>query len=311
VNPIQAHFFVTPEETGERLDKLLCQRFPSYSRSYFQFLIEKGAVLLSGKIVKKREKPKAAEPLHVTFLPLEPLNVTAESIPLDILYEDDHLIAVNKPAGLVVHPSATSPSGTFANALLHHCQSLCKEEFDPLRPGIVHRLDKDTTGVLLAAKNPFIHQKLSAAFKERTIQKSYLAICLGVPKQGLLSAPIKRHPIRRQEMAVSEGGKEALSDICLLAHREDLSLVRITLLTGRTHQIRVHLKHLGCPILGDPVYGASSANARFGVGRQLLHAQRLEFFHPITGKPLVIECPPPPDMEKFVAQIEGSEVKLK
>lgn len=308
ISSLHSHsFLVTAEEAGERVDKLLCQRFPEHSRSYLQWLIEKGAVLLGGKCIKKREKPKIAEELQVTFLPLEPLNVAAEPIALDILYEDEDLLAINKPAGLVVHPSSTSSSGTFANALLHHCRSLCTEEFDPLRPGIVHRLDKETTGVLLAAKNGKAHQKLSAAFKERTIEKSYLAICLGCPKEGLFSAPIKRHPMRRQEMTIAEDGKQALSEFHLLAHRAGLSLVQVTLLTGRTHQIRVHLKHLNCPVLGDPIYGSSSANLRHGVKRQLLHAQKLAFSHPLTGKALVIECPPPVDMQKFIDFIEKTE----
>jgi 23S rRNA pseudouridine1911/1915/1917 synthase len=301
---------VVEEESEQRLDKLLCDRFPSHSRSYFQFLIEKGAVLLSGKPAKKREKPRRGDAIEIDFLPLRPLSAIPEPIALDILYEDQWIIAINKPAGLVVHPGAGSPSGTFVNALLHHCQTLDPAAFDPLRPGIVHRLDKDTTGVLLAAKTPLAHQKLSAAFKERTMSKSYLAICLGIPQEGLLSAPIKRHPTRRQEMAVLEGGKEACSDIRVLAHRESLSLVSISLLTGRTHQIRVHLKHLGCPILGDSVYGSPSVNQRHGVYRQLLHAEKIKFTHPITGELLPISCPPPSDMEKIIAYIQGSPIKL-
>lgn len=300
--------FVTESEVGQRLDKLLALHFPSHSRSYFQYLIEKQAVLLNGELVKKREKPNVGDEIEVCFLLTEQLSAEPENIPLDILYEDEAIIAINKPAGFVVHPAPGSPSGTFVNALLYHCQTLTKEPFDSLRPGIVHRLDKDTTGVLIAAKSYEAHQHLIAQFSARKVDKRYLAVCAGHPPEGLVSAPIKRHPIHRQEMTVSPDGKEALSQISVRMHREGLSLVEVQILTGRTHQIRVHLKHLNAPILGDPVYGPVSLNQKYKLTRQLLHASSLTLQHPVTGKPLRIEAPIPTDMQNFIAQIE--EVSL-
>ncbi len=305
------HLFVSPEETGNRLDKFLSLHFPSYSRTYFQYLIENQAVLVNGIPIKKREKVKEGDEVEVCFLLTQQLHAEPEAIPLDILYEDAIILAINKPANFVVHPAPGSPSGTFVNALLFHCQTLQKESFNSLRPGIVHRLDKDTTGVLLAAKSYEAHQHLIQQFTARTIEKRYLAICLGSPKEGLFSAPIKRHPIHRQQMTVHSEGKQALTQIKVLSHNKELSLVEVSLLTGRTHQIRVHLKHLGSPLLGDPVYGSQSSNHRYRTYRQLLHATSLTFTHPITHQPLTITAPLPPDMQKFIAEIEGASVNLK
>jgi 23S rRNA pseudouridine1911/1915/1917 synthase len=218
-----------------------------------------------------------------------------QDIPLDILYEDEHLIAINKPANMVVHPAPGHPNNTFVNALLFHCRNL--KSSDPVRPGIVHRLDKDTTGILLAAKTAQTHAKLVEIFSERRIEKYYLGVCVGTPKEGLIDAPIKRHPIHRKEMTVSlSEGKEAKSLCRVLGKSEALSLVEVQLLTGRTHQIRVHLKHMGTPILGDPIYGSSNANKKFNVQRQLLHAHRLRFNHPITQAPLDLTAPLPEDL---------------
>lgn len=265
---------------------------------------------MNGKSVKKREKLKGGDEVEICFLLTEQLHAEPQPIPLSILYEDEEVIAINKPANFVVHPAPGSPSGTFANALIYHCQTLKNEPFDSLRPGIVHRLDKDTTGVLIAAKTYAAHQHLIQQFSNRTIEKHYLAICSGHPKEGLLSAPIKRHPIRRQEMAVCSDGKEALSHVKVRAHKKGLSLVEIHLLTGRTHQIRVHLKHLGCPLLGDPLYGLDSLNKSYQLNGQLLHASCLIFTHPCTGQRLKIEAPLPLTMQKFIAEIEGPSVNL-
>lgn len=295
--------FITESDVGERLDKLLIHHFPTYSRTYFQYLIENQAVLVNGKSAKKRDKLILGDEIEICFLLTEELSAEPENIPLDILYEDEALIAINKPANFVVHPAPGSPSGTFANALLYHCQSLNHPGFDPLRPGIVHRLDKDTTGVLIAAKTYEAHQKLISQFSARTIDKRYLAITAGRPKDGLLSAPIKRHPIHRQEMIIDPEGKEAISKFAVKAHKEGLSLVEVQILTGRTHQIRVHLKALNCPILGDPLYGSPSLNQKYKLERQLLHAASLTFQHPISQKKIQISAPIPHDMQNFIAQI--------
>ena len=292
------YFTVSPEDAGTRLDKLLSLHFPQHSRSYFQYLIEQGAVLVNGSPVKKKETLKEGDEIEVCFLLTPEISLEPQDIPLDILYEDEHLIAVNKPADLVVHPAPGHPKNTFVNALLFHCRNL--PSTDPVRPGIVHRLDKDTSGVLLAAKTSQAHAKLVELFSERRIQKHYLAICVGTPKEGLIDAPIGRHRVHRKEMAVCfEKGKEAKSICKILGKAQQLSLVEIQLLTGRTHQIRVHLKHLGAPVLGDSVYGNGSTNKRFNTTRQLLHSHRLNFIHPMTHVPLHLKAPIPKDILQF------------
>jgi 23S rRNA pseudouridine1911/1915/1917 synthase len=295
-------FIVSPDKAKRRLDKLLSSHFPEHSRSYFQYLIEQGCVLVNGMPLKKRECPKVGDEIEVCFLVTPKVSLEPQNIPLDILFEDEFLIAVNKPANMVVHPAPGHPKNTFVNALLFHCNHL--QSVDPIRPGIVHRLDKETSGILLAAKTSQAHAKLVALFSTRCIQKNYLAICSGTPKEGLIDAPIKRHPIHRKEMTVCfENGKEAKSIIKVLGKNQQLSLLEIQLLTGRTHQIRVHLKHMGTPILGDLVYGSISVNKKFNPQRQLLHAHRLRFNHPMTNTPTHLIAPIPNDLLQFAKTI--------
>ena len=298
-------FIISPREAGQRLDKLLSERYSTYSRTYFQKLIEDGFVLLNSEIVKKRIAPEVGDEVEVCFqLSLES-SLEPEEIPLDIIFEDEHLLVINKPAGMVVHPAPGHWSGTFVNALLAHCKNLPSTD-DPLRPGIVHRLDKDTSGLLMAAKTSEAHAKLVGMFASRQIEKIYLAICMGRPEDCIIDAPIGRHPIQRKEMAVVEtGGKEALSRIQVLAFNETISLVMIRPKTGRTHQIRVHLQHIGHPILGDPVYGSEHINQQFQVERQLLHAYRINFKHPITGDSISLAAPLPIDMKAWIDQISN------
>lgn len=306
---------VSEEEAGERLDKILASRFSQVrSRTYFQFLIEQNCVLLNGVPVKKRVKPKAGDEIEIEFLLTPELNLTPEPIPLDIIYEDEFLLVVNKPAGLVVHPAAGNWQGTFVNALLYHC----KENFahlsqpdasDPssLRPGIVHRLDKDTSGLLIAAKTVLAQQRLVAMFASKEIHKEYLAICIGNPGNVDIRAPIGRHPVHRKLMAVKEtGGKEALTICRNVAYDGQLSLVAIVLATGRTHQIRVHMAHHGTPVLGDATYGNAAINRKFGLERQMLHAWRLSFKHPISGQPMQFEAPLPQDILLWAEKIKKS-----
>ncbi|HSW87190.1 MAG TPA: RluA family pseudouridine synthase [Rhabdochlamydiaceae bacterium] len=294
---------VSEHEAGMRLDKLLSTYFPAYSRTYFQYLIEQGSVLVNGCRLKKREKPKPGDEIEVCFLLTPELSIEPENIPLDILYEDEHLLAINKPAGMVVHPGAGNVSGTFVNALLFYCKNL-ERDAENLRPGIVHRLDKGTSGVLLAAKTAQAHEQLVSLFCQRKIKKRYLAVCLGNPGDGLITAAIGRHPIKRKEMTVcNEGGKEAISQCKVLEHNEKFSLVEVDLITGRTHQIRVHLKYKNTPVLGDPVYGCASMNQKYGLERQMLHAYQITFIHPITHKPIEITAPLPGDIKKFINQI--------
>ena len=298
MSPTEA-IFVQDEEQGMRLDTLLALRFPQFSRTYFQTLIQQGSVLVSGTPLKKREKPDSGDEIEICFTLPPEIHLEAQDIPLTILYEDAHIIAVNKPAGMVVHPAPGHPHSTFVNALLFHCKHLEQTDKDPLRPGIVHRLDKDTSGVLLAAKTTEAHRALVDLFSHRKIQKTYLAVAVGTPPEGRLSAPMKRHQIRRQEMTVDPTGKEAISDIRVLKKTQILSCVEIGLITGRTHQIRVHLKHLNTPVLGDTVYGSESANKKHNTPRQLLHAAKMQFTHPFTGKDITFEAPLPEEMIPF------------
>jgi len=292
-------FISSPEEANLRLDKLLSLRFPAHSRTYFQYLIDRGCVLVNGHPLKKREKVLAGDEIEVCFLLTEEITLEPEAIALDILYEDEHLIAINKPVNMVVHPAPGHPRGTFVNALLHHCKTL--DSHDPLRPGIVHRLDKDTSGVLIAAKSARAHSQLVSLFSERKIKKNYIALCIGTPKEGLIDAPIARHPIHRQQMTICPTrGKEAKTLVRIVSKNDSLSYVELQLITGRTHQIRVHMKHIGTPILGDPVYGSTLMNKKFDTTRQLLHAASIRFPHPIRENVLEIQAPIPADMAHFI-----------
>lgn len=301
---VQDTLFVTEEEEGVRIDKLLSQKFPAYSRTYFQTLIEQGCVLLNGDLVKKRVCPEEGDEIEICFQAVAAPSLLPEAIPLDILYEDEHILAVNKAPGMVVHPAVGNWSGTFVNALLFHCKDLAPSD-DPVRPGIVHRLDKDTSGVLLAAKTLVAHQKLVEQFASRQVEKTYLAIACGRPPNGTIAAPIGRHPVHRKEMAVLSDGKEAISVIQTLAFNEQLSLVLIRPKTGRTHQIRVHMKHVHCPILGDPLYGSEKVNSAMKPERLLLHAYRLQFAHPVHGTQVFLSAPIPKDFKPWMLRLCG------
>lgn len=294
---------VTEEEVGERLDKMLARRFQAlYSRTYFQYLIDEQLVLLNGSPVKKRIKLNEGDEIEVQFAATPEIQLTPEWIPFSILYEDDHLLAINKPAGLVVHPAPGNWSGTFVNGLLHYCAQLSVQE-GSLRPGIVHRLDKETSGVLVAAKTLEMQQKLTLLFASREVYKEYWAICIGKPPEGEISAPIGRHPIHRKQMAVVPGGKQAISFVKTVGWNDKLSFINVVIATGRTHQIRVHLKYKGTPVLGDPIYGNSSLNEYYGAQRQMLHAAKMTFCHPLTGQELELTAPPPADMLRYMGKV--------
>ncbi|MCB1181056.1 MAG: RluA family pseudouridine synthase [Chlamydiia bacterium] len=294
--------FVEPEEEGERLDKFLSLKFPDYSRTYFQHLITKGLVLINGELQKKRTQVNRGDEIEIEFTLPQEIELEPENIPLDILYEDDDLIVINKPAGLVVHPGAGNPSHTFVNALLYHCKIEC--ETKKLRPGIVHRLDKETTGVLVAAKTEFTHRMLVEQFANRKVEKIYLAICLGNPGNRLIANSIGRHPQKRQEMTVLEtGGKMAITEVQTLAYDGKLSVVQLSPQTGRTHQLRVHLKWLKTPILGDTVYGNARINKLYKAKRQLLHAKKLVLTHPRTKNRIELNAPLPDDIIFLTKQL--------
>ncbi len=290
---------VSAEEADLRLDKFLALRFPHFSREYFQELIEKNLVLINGSLVKKRTRIQEGDEIEIEFAATAIRTLEAQYIPLDILYEDEALLAINKPPGLVVHPAVGNWTGTFVNGLLYHCKQL--PQGDSLRPGIVHRLDKDTSGVLLAAKTEYAQMHLVDSFAKRLVKKEYRAIAVGNPGKRVIEGNIGRHPTRRQEMTILEGkGKEARTLCEPLSCKDGLCYLRLIPETGRTHQLRVHLKSVGCPILGDSVYGNAACNKKWGVKRQLLHAYRLSFPHPVQQKMLDIEAPIPEDFNKFI-----------
>lgn len=285
---------VEEKDAGKRLDKLLSDHFSDHSRTYFQYLIEKSLVLLNGKIAKKREVPTFGDKIEITFETTPEISLEPEKIALDILYEDEDLILINKPSGMVVHPGAGNPAHTFVNALLYHCKTLHKTS--DVRPGIVHRLDKETSGVLLAAKNELMQEKLSSLFANRQIEKEYIAITIGNPGVRTIKTHFGRHPTQRKKMAVLEEGKVAVTHIKTLSFKQPFAMVSLLLETGRTHQLRVHLQYIKTPILGDPTYGNLPLNKKYGVARPLLHAKRLKFIHPNTQKMIEVIAPLPQDI---------------
>jgi 23S rRNA pseudouridine1911/1915/1917 synthase len=283
---------VPNEHAGSRLDRYLALALPQFSRSRLQQLIRAGEVHLQGKPARPRDAVHSGDVIRLTVPPLAAIDAQPEEIPLDILFEDEDLLVVNKPAGLVVHPGAGNQTHTLVNALLHHCPSLSGIG-GKQRPGIVHRLDKETTGCLVVAKNDTVHQDLSRQFAEREVKKIYLALVSGRPKRprGTIEAPIGRHPVQRKKMAVNQTrGRIAKTDYRVLQSGGGASLVECAIHSGRTHQIRVHLHHLGHPVIGDSLYGR-----RVAAPRQMLHAWKLGFTHPRTNERLFLEAPIPQD----------------
>ena len=303
MNTENDYLIISEDEAGERLDKILARRFTDvHSRTYFQYLIDEHLVLLNGIPVKKRIKPVAGDEVEVQFAALPGIDLKPEAIPLSIIYEDEHLVVINKPVGMVVHPAPGHWSGTFVNALLYHCQLLPVPE-GTLRPGIVHRLDKETSGLLVAAKTLEAQQKLIELFASRKVYKEYLAVCVGHPSDGVIEAPIGRHPVHRMEMAIVPHGRAACSICNTIGYNDKLSVVQVVITTGRTHQIRVHMKYKGTPVLGDSLYGTTALNQSFNVSHHLLHAAVLRFPHPITGQSLEFKAPIPDEMRRIVRKI--------
>jgi 23S rRNA pseudouridine1911/1915/1917 synthase len=287
------------ETRALRLDAYLAAAHPDVSRSRWKQLIEDGHVALNGAPVRKPNTALAAgDELRCTLPDPTPAGLVASDIPLAILYEDADLIVLNKPAGLVVHPAPGHASDTLVNALLHHCSDL-QGIGGELRPGIVHRLDKDTSGVLVVAKNEQAVANLVAQFSAHTVEKEYLALVWGAPRKssGAIELPIGRHPVHRKKMAVVSKGRPAVTRYETLAAMPLASLLRVCIETGRTHQIRVHLAHLGHPVVGDTTYGRARRGLPEGLSipRQMLHARRLKIAHPRDGRPLEFTAPPPAD----------------
>lgn len=288
-------FTITLEtDTGQRLDRFLAENASDLSRSRIQNLIRDGQVTINGTtITKPRQSLNQGDFIQLTIPEPIPAVALPEDIPLDVLYEDDHLLVVNKTSGLVVHPAAGNQTGTLVNALLHHCKGRLASIGGVERPGIVHRLDKDTSGCLVVAKTDLAHQSISEQFASRTVKKVYLAVVQGRPPMdsGTLETHIARHPRSRQKMAVvmPPAGKLAITDYLVVQPDTASSLVQCTLHTGRTHQIRVHMRELGHPILGDPIYAKNTE----GASRLMLHAWKLGFTHPASGEFQSFESPIP------------------
>ena len=310
------------EDAGQRLDAVLAARLPGLSRSRIKVLIEAGQVTSGGEAVTSpARKLRAGETFVLTVPPTVAPRLVGQAIPLVIVYEDESLIVVDKPAGMVVHPAAGNPDGTLVNALIAHCGHGLTGIGGEARPGIVHRLDKDTSGLIVAAKTAEAHESLTRQFAERRISRLYEALVWGVPRpaEGEIHGNIGRSPRNRKKMAVvKRGGREAATGYrCLASYADGLiSRVECRLMTGRTHQIRVHMTHRGTPLLGDPSYGkkAPAALARLpeatqaavaALGRQALHAKTLGFQHPVGGQRLEFSTPLPPDMSRLIDNLES------
>ena len=300
------------EDAGERLDSVIAREFTQFSRAHIQKWIKDGKLLLDGEIVKPKQPLKINQFISVEALEEPTLEDGPEDIPLEIIFEDNDIIIINKQPGLVVHPGAGNQTGTLVNALLHHDEEL---RFLP-RAGIVHRLDKDTSGIMVVTKNEFSYLNLVSQLKERKVNRHYLAIVVGEPLSGLtINEPIGRHPKLRTKQAVTEAGKEAITNFKIKERMGGYTLLNVSLETGRTHQIRVHLAFINFPILGDSVYGGRK---KFVAGtteaekkeilkfpRQALHAEKLEFIHPTSGKSVNYSAKSPKDLTQLIELLKN------
>ena len=313
----KTQIIVSSEDSGLRLDRVVANRCPQLSRTRVQELIAGGLVLLNGKSAKDSHKVREGDAIEVIPEPRPALRAEAEAIPLDSLYEDEDVIAINKPAGMTVHAGAGNSRGTLVNALLGRGQSLSQTD-DPLRPGIVHRLDKETSGIVLVAKNDFAHAKLAEAFRLRSIQKTYVALVQGLLKEerGRIELAIARDPNRRTRMtarraALLHNAREARTDWQVLARIDSTTLLEVQLHTGRTHQIRVHFSALRHPVVGDTLYGAAG-QLHIGrttlpvLSRNFLHAAKIAFAQPRTGQPIRLMAPLPPELLGYLQKLAAA-----
>ncbi len=298
------------DDAGDRIDRVLARRCPEFSRSALQRWIEQGRIEQAGEVVSRKTKAEAGAEVSILPAPPEPMSARPQAIPLHVLFEDEHLILLDKPAGLVVHPGPGHPDGTLVNALLHHAE--VHGGADPLRPGIVHRLDKDTSGVMVVAKSAQAHERLVEMFQQHALERAYLAIAVGRPPESVTyDTTHGRHPVHRKRFTSrGDRGRRAVTHVETVEHLHGSTLIRCRLETGRTHQIRVHLAEHGHPVLGDPMYGKSIADpvlrrVSTELGRQALHAALLAFTHPITGVPLRAETAPPTDFEDALRSLRA------
>lgn len=295
---------VTIQQEKGRIDKVLSEKLKNHSRSQIQQWLKEQYVQVNGAIVKPNYKVVENDVVQINIPDPEVLDLVPEDIPLEIVYEDDDLLVVNKPQGMVVHPSAGHSHGTLVNALLYHADNLSSIN-DVVRPGIVHRIDKDTSGLLMVAKNDKAHESLAQQLKDKTSLRKYIALVHGEisHEKGEIDAPIGRSKVDRKMQAVIEGGKPAVTHFTVLENFKDFTLVELQLETGRTHQIRVHMKYIGYPVAGDPIYGPRKTLPGNG---QFLHAQMLGFKHPTTGEEMIFETPIPEIFEKTLEQLRNN-----
>ncbi len=287
-----------------RLDAWISEKLSELSRAYVQKLIEDGKITVNGGGRKSNYRLKSGDRILIRMPEPEKLDIKAEDIELDVIYEDEDIIIINKPKGMVVHPGAGNYNGTLVNALMQHCGDSLSDINGVIRPGIVHRIDKDTTGVLVVAKNNTAHEKLSEKLKDHDINRIYVAIVDGIIREerGKIDAPIGRHPIDRKKMAVNhKNGRRAVTHFTVLERLKDATLVELRLETGRTHQIRVHMAYIGFPLLGDTVYGKKSNE--YGLEGQALHARLLGFEHPRTGEYVEFQAGPPEYFHQLVEKL--------
>lgn len=292
------------DENGVRIDAWISKRLEKYSRSYIQKLIDDGLVSVNGSVVKANYKVKMEDNITVQIPEPEVLDIVPEDIDVPILYEDEHIIVVNKPKGMVVHPAAGNYSGTLVNALMKHCGDNLSSINGVIRPGIVHRIDKDTSGVLVVAKSDEAHEKLSSMLKEHDINRVYIALVHGIIREesGKIDAPIGRHPVDRKKMAVNtKNGRRAVTHFKVLERFKDATLLEVRLETGRTHQIRVHMSYIGYPILGDTVYGRKKD--KYNLNGQALHAKLLGFVHPVTNEYMEFEADLPEYFKELLEEL--------
>ncbi len=302
---VDAHIFtVSDENSGERIDKVICSQCQMTSRSAAQKILDDGNVSVNGKTVGKNYKVRSGDKVAVVIPKPRELEVNAEDIPLDVRYEDDDLLVVNKPKGMVVHPAAGNYDGTLVNALLHHCKGSLSGINGVIRPGIVHRIDKDTSGLLIVAKNDFAHISLADQIKAHSFTREYQSVVYGHFKcsEGTVDAPIGRHPVDRKKMTVTtKNSKNAVTHYEVIEEYKDFTHLRLRLETGRTHQIRVHMSYIGHPVAGDPVYGPKKVIEQ--LGGQCLHAGLIGFKHPRNGKYIEISSELPGYFTDFLRRI--------
>ncbi len=298
-------YSIDENNAGERIDKAICNLNKDFSRSAIQKIIEKGNVSVNSKIISKNYKVKLNDKISILLPENTELEITAENIPLDIRYEDNDLLVVNKPKDMVVHPAAGNYNGTLVNALLYHCKDSLSGINGVIRPGIVHRIDKDTSGLLIVAKNDFAHISLSEQIKAHTFTREYQTVVYGRFKntEGTIEAPIGRHPVDRKKMTVTEkNSKHAVTHYKVIKEYKDFTHLSVRLETGRTHQIRVHMAYIGHPVAGDPVYGPKKVITK--LGGQCLHAGLIGFKHPRDGKYIEIQSELPEYFTDFLRSIK-------